>query len=83
MEILNLHKNTQETILLFRNLDKQGKYNFFKQIEQEVDFFYQDYYLTDEKKEELDRRTEELDSKKTNAISWKTVQNEIKQKYGI
>ena len=64
MEILNLHKHTQETILLFRNLDKQEKYNFFKQIEEDVDYFYQESYLTDEKKIELDRRTEELDSKK-------------------
>jgi len=43
MERLNLHKNTEQTILLFRNLDKEQKYNFFKQIEKEIDSYYYEY----------------------------------------
>lgn len=83
MEKLELHINTQQTIQHFRNLNKEQKHNFFKEIEKEIEFFYLESFLTDNKKQELDRRTEEIESGKVQMIPWENVKAELQENYGL
>ncbi len=50
MEALNRSNNTEQTVLLFQNLNKQSKYTFFQQIEEDLKAYYQEYFLASTQK---------------------------------
>jgi len=79
-----IYQNTKQTISLFNNLNIEEKYEFFRQIEEEIEEYYMKYIiLSEEKKKELDKRSYDIDSGKVKTISWNLVQEEIKEKYGF